>query len=144
MGLVIRKDTKKSKITYLGGSFEGGLGPSCYMIEDGDSVGLIDLGLEFTKWPADTHPLTKLWYPKKVQGPVMLREILNGRRINWILVTHLHLDHAGGLPLAVEFLEPDAKIYADPLTNAGLEIVLRDTLKFSPYVFDVFEVDNIL
>lgn len=144
MGLVIRKDTQKSKITYVGGSLEGGLGPSSYMIEDGDSLGLIDLGLEFTKWPADTHPLTKLWYPKKVQGPVMLRQILNGRKINWILVTHLHLDHAGGLPLAVEFLETDAKIYADPLTNAGLEIVLRDTLKFSPYVYDVFEVDNIL
>ncbi len=134
---------KKASVTFLGGAPHG-IGPSCFLVKIKDYTLLIEAGLHFTRWPADTHPVTRSFFRKKVEGPAFDPAIFKDHLIDAVLYTHLHLDHAGGIPLFRDYLAPHARVWASDLANAGLERVFRDTVRHSPYLYDAFDARNIL
>jgi len=68
-----------------------------------------------------------------------LREELDGRRLDFILLTHIHLDHAGGLgPLVRDWPEAKVLVHAAGLRHlvaparlwAGTQQVMKETAEF--------------
>ena len=94
------------KITFLGAAHE--VTGSCTLIEVGDKKGLVDCGMEQGK---DLFENQKL--------PV------NAGDIDFVLLTHAHIDHSGNLPLLYKngFRGP---VYASGATCALCNIMLRD------------------
>lgn len=133
----------ENRITYLGGSAEG-IGPSAYLLTIHGHTVMLDFGLEFVDWPKNTHTITRAFFRKKVQGSQVWKQILGEKKIDAVLVSHDHLDHSGGVPQLAEHLSPRARVWAHPVTNEGLWIVFQDTLKYSPYIADIFETHEIL
>ncbi len=94
------------KITFLGAAHE--VTGSMTLIEVGDKKGLVDCGMEQGKDLLVNEPL-----------PVAAREL------DFVLLTHAHIDHSGNLPLLYKqgFRGP---IYATSATCALCDIMLRD------------------
>ncbi len=94
------------KLVFLGATHE--VTGSCTMIELGGRYGLVDCGME--------------------QGEDIFenREIpVNPAQIDFVLLTHAHIDHSGNLPLLYKN-GYDGPIYATPATCHLCEIMLRD------------------
>src|SRR6201989_1524134 len=92
-------------IVFLGGL--GEIGRNCFCLEHDDRILVVDCGLMF---PDADMPGVDLVLPDFTY----LRD--NAARVEAILLTHAHEDHAGGLP----FLLPDvpAPIYGSTLSLA--------------------------
>lgn len=93
-------------ITFLGAAHE--VTGSMTLLEVGDKKGLVDCGMEQGKDLLVNEPL-----------PVAAREL------DFVLLTHAHIDHSGNLPLLYKqgFRGP---IYATSATCALCDIMLRD------------------
>ncbi len=94
------------KLTFLGATHE--VTGSCTLIEVGGAYGLVDFGME---QGSDTF---------------VNREIpVEAERIDFVLLTHAHIDHSGNLPLLYKngFRGP---IFATSATCHLCEIMLRD------------------
>lgn len=94
------------KITFLGAAHE--VTGSCTLIEVGDKKGIVDCGME--------------------QGrDIFVNQSLpvNPAAIDFVLVTHAHIDHSGNLPLLYKngFR---GSVYATAATCSLLDIMLRD------------------
>ncbi len=136
--------TRKVVVTYVAGSL---LGPSCYILDIGAYRIMVDCGLDFGMWDEDTHESVKRAYKnKKMVGPDLQDSFFADRKIDAVVLTHNHLDHCGGVSLALKHMKDDAKIWSLPLTSDVLEIVLDSTFKHSPYLFvdGPFEKDEAL
>ena len=94
------------KITFLGATHE--VTGSCTLIEAGDKKGLVDCGMEQGK---------DLFVNQEL--PVAAKDI------DFVLLTHAHVDHSGKLPLLYKegFRGP---IYASAATCSLCDIMLRD------------------
>ena len=94
------------KITFLGAAHE--VTGSCTLIEAGDKKGLVDCGLEQGK---------DLFVNEELPIPAS--------RLDFVLLTHAHIDHSGKLPLLYKqgFRGP---IYASAATCSLCDIMLRD------------------
>lgn len=94
------------KITFLGAAHE--VTGSCTLIEVGDKRGLVDCGMEQGK---DIFVNQKL--------PV------SPGSIDFVLLTHAHIDHSGNLPLLYKQGFRGA-VYASSATTSLCDIMLRD------------------
>lgn len=94
------------KITFLGAAHE--VTGSCTLIEIGDKKGIVDCGMEQGKDLFVNQPL-----------PV------NASELDFVLVTHAHVDHSGKLPLLYKNGFRGA-VYATAATCSLLDIMLRD------------------
>ncbi|MEA5152377.1 MAG: MBL fold metallo-hydrolase [Oscillospiraceae bacterium] len=94
------------KVTFLGAAHE--VTGSCTLIETGDKKGLVDCGMEQGR---------DLFVNQKL--PV------NPEEIDFVLLTHAHIDHSGKLPLLYKngFR---GSIFASAATCSLCEIMLRD------------------
>ena len=87
---------------------------SCYLIEIGTTKFLVDCGM--FQWPKE---ITKRNY-----DPFMF----NPQEIDFVLLTHAHIDHSGLLPkLRTHGFR--GKIYATPATADFVNILLQDSAK---------------
>jgi len=95
------------KITFLGAAHE--VTGSCTLIEVGDKKGIVDCGMEQGK-------------------DIFVNEDLpvSPKDIDFVLLTHAHIDHAGKLPLLYKrgFRGP---VYASAATCSLCDIMLRDS-----------------
>lgn len=55
----------------------------------------------------------------------------NGPPIDEVRLTHMHLDHAGAVPLLLPYLAPSARVYATKMSAALMPTVLGETLKIA-------------
>ena len=95
------------KITFLGAAHE--VTGSCTLLEAGDKIGLVDYGMEQGKDLYENEPL-----------PVP------ASRLDFVLLTHAHIDHAGKLPLLYKEGFRGA-VYATAATVSLCDIMLRDS-----------------
>ena len=95
------------KVTFLGAAHE--VTGSCTLIEAGDKMGLVDCGMEQGK---DIFENQKL--------PV------DPSRLDFVLLTHAHIDHAGNLPLLYKNGFRGG-VYASAATCSLCDIMLRDS-----------------
>lgn len=81
------------KITDL--NRDGGIGSNCLLVEAGAFTFVVDAGL---------HP--------KLAGPEALPDFsfIQGREIDFIVLTHCHLDHLGALPVLLQ-QHPEARVF---------------------------------
>ena len=94
------------KITFLGAAHE--VTGSMTLIEVGDKKGLVDCGMEQGKDLFVNEPLP-----------------IQASQLDFVLLTHAHIDHAGKLPLLYKqgYRGP---IYATAATCSLCDIMLRD------------------
>ena len=95
------------KITFLGAAHE--VTGSCTLLEVGDKKGLVDYGMEQGKDLFENEPLP-----------------IPPSRIDFVLLTHAHIDHAGLLPLLYKQGFRGA-VYATAATVSLCDIMLRDS-----------------
>ena len=95
------------KITFLGAAHE--VTGSCTLLQAGDKLGLVDCGMEQGK---------DLFENQELPVPAS--------RIDFVLLTHAHIDHSGNLPLLYRngFR---GTVYASAATCALSDIMLRDS-----------------
>lgn len=98
------------RITFLGAA--GEVTGSCYLVQTEAACFLVDCGL--FQGGKDAGPKNLAAFPFDV------------RTIDFVLVTHAHLDHSGLLPrlVALGYRNP---VYCTPATADLLEIMLRDS-----------------
>jgi Cft2 family RNA processing exonuclease/dsRNA-specific ribonuclease len=101
--------TTELKLTFLGGA--GSIGASCALLEAAGTSLLIDCGVRF-----------------RADKPLPDLDLLTGKKIDAIIVTHAHSDHTGGLPVAHEAF-PSAPILMTPPTLDLVGVLQRDALK---------------
>ena len=94
------------KVSFYGAAHE--VTGSCTLLEAGDKKGLVDYGMEQGKDLFENTPLP-----------------LSPSELDFVLLTHAHIDHAGLLPLLVKngFAGP---VYATAATCSLCDIMLRD------------------
>ena len=94
------------KVTFLGAAHE--VTGSCTLIEVGDKKGIVDCGMEQGK---------DLFVNQELPVAASM--------LDFVIVTHAHIDHSGLLPLLYKngFRGP---VYATAATCALLDIMLRD------------------
>ncbi len=96
----------KLRIAVIGGLEE--IGRNCTMLEYGNDIILIDLGLQFPEedMPGIDYIIPNMGYLKGKE-----------KNVRGIIITHAHYDHIGGIPHLVPMLGYPP-IYGLPLTNA--------------------------
>lgn len=119
--------TKKLKVAVLGGLEE--IGRNCTLIEYGEDIILIDLGLQFPEedMPGIDYIIPNMNYLKGKE-----------KRIRGIIITHGHYDHIGGIPHLVPNLGYPP-IYALPITNAIIKKRQEDYRGLQP--LNIFNVN---
>ena len=102
-------ETNSLEISFLGGA--GSIGASCTLIRVAGSTFLVDCGVRYS-------------------GPSPLPDLspLAEARPDAILLTHAHMDHSGGLPVAADAC-PGAPVLATPPTIDLVGILLRDSVR---------------
>lgn len=98
------------KIKFLGGANE--VGRSCVALETDESCVLVDCGLK--------------------QGEKTEYPTLNDlERIDSIILTHAHIDHAGGIPLLAKrgLIDEKTNLYCTPPTASLMKVLLWDSFK---------------
>ncbi len=95
------------KITFLGAAHE--VTGSCTLLEVGDKRGLVDYGMEQGKDLFENEPLP-----------------IPASKLDFVLLTHAHIDHAGRLPLLYKEGFRGA-VYATEATVSLCGIMLRDS-----------------
>ena len=95
------------KITFLGAAHE--VTGSCTLLEAGDKKGIVDYGMEQGKDLFENEPLP---FPPA--------------KLDFVLLTHAHIDHAGLLPLLYKQGFRGA-VYATSATVSLCDIMLRDS-----------------
>ncbi len=111
----------------------------CLLIEAGDSLALIDTGYGTAdcRDPAGNlgRPFTAVFRPRGDLAETAVEQIrrlgLDPSDVRQIAVTHLDLDHAGGLP---DFPEAEVHVFA-PEREAALKPSLRDKPRYPPAHF---------
>lgn len=103
---VILPEGTKLRIAVIGGLEE--IGRNCTMIEYGDDIVVIDLGLQFPEedMPGIDYIIPNMTYLKEKK-----------KNIRGVVITHGHYDHIGGIPHVMADLGYPP-IYGLPLTNA--------------------------
>lgn len=101
----------QGRISFLGGTEEVGANSS-YLYLDGTGI-IIDSGLHPKKRDKDAFPHFG---------------IIEDEPVDFLLLTHSHTDHIGGIPYALKF-HPQLKILASHATCDLLYIMIRDTAK---------------
>ena len=102
------------QFTALGGAME--VGASCMLLQIAGKNILLDAGIRVNRRGNASLPdLDKL-------------KELAGDKLDLVLVSHAHLDHAGALPLVLERY-PTTQMYCTPPTKVILQILLEDTVK---------------
>ncbi|CAJ52124.1 MBL fold metallo-hydrolase [Haloquadratum walsbyi] len=123
-------------VTPRGGGDE--VGRSCYHLQAGDYDYFIDCGLKQSETPE---------YP--------LFEDVSQGQIDAVFITHAHIDHIGGLPVAEHhgLLDDDASIFMTRPTNALASILLHDSLQIhkqetaelnQPQQFTATDIEQVL
>ena len=104
--MYLKGDENPMKLTFLGATHE--VTGSCTLIEVGGAYGIVDCGMEQGEDIFENQEL-----------PV------EANRIDFVLLTHAHIDHSGNLPLLCKkgYKGP---IYATRATCSLCEIMLRD------------------
>ena len=101
------------KLHFLGGADE--VGASCTLIEIEGRRILVDAGIRMGATQGSQLPnfsvLDDVGMPDEV------------------LLTHAHTDHTGALPVLVNSLPADVKVYATPATQAITRVLLSDAVK---------------
>ncbi len=103
----MNKEAGTVKITFLGAAHE--VTGSCTLLEVGTRIGLVDYGMEQGKDLLENEPL-----------PVP------PSRLDFVLLTHAHIDHAGLLPLLYKEGFRGG-VYATEATVSLSDIMLRDS-----------------
>ncbi len=98
----------------LGGA--GEIGASAHLLLDGDLAFLIDCG---QRQSAPDNPLPDL---------AVMQDVLKGKKLSAILLTHSHFDHIGALPVVCQAY-PGVPVYATPATCDLTRVLLFDSLK---------------
>ncbi len=118
-----------------GGLFERALSIChCLLLESDDGLVLVEtgFGLEDARNPAQLGAAFRaLMAPRPKQGTTAVRQIealgFSASDVRHIAVTHLDLDHAGGLPdfpdAEVHVLEPELDAGLNPRWNEGLRYI---------------------
>lgn len=126
-----------AKVAYLGGSSRPDMvGSSCIVIDDDERI-MIDCGIE---------PSGQDENEMGAAGTAPdFTYLLDGKKINAVILTHAHTDHCGALGLlATEgFLADDARIIGAPQTMQGLPYVLEDALKHGPS-FTAYDIAGVI
>jgi Cft2 family RNA processing exonuclease len=68
---------------------------------------------------------------KKVDFTPDFSILQDGKKIDAVRLTHMHLDHAGSAPLIVPYLAPDARVFVTKTSAAMMPTVLKETLKIA-------------
>lgn len=101
------------KLHFLGGADE--VGASCTLIEIEGRRILVDAGIRMGAAQGSQLPnfsvLDDVGMPDEV------------------LITHAHTDHTGALPVLVNSLPADVKVYSTPATQAITQVLLSDAVK---------------
>jgi len=132
------------RILPLGGSEE--VGKNSTLIEYGDSMIIIDIGLQFPN--------------EYMQGinyviPDMNYVYKNKKKLKAVIITHGHYDHIGGIPHVMDNL-PGIPLYSTPLTSAlvkkrqdelggklkVLDVKPSDILKLGEFTVEFFSVNH--
>ncbi len=155
---------------YYGGgtSFtSNGIGLSNTTLITNDWVGMTDFGAEFLPWPAPGTDVSGEYFRSRqeqkdveliisnpevkgrklqdvmrnwVRGPNLSFLKRHNLKVDFMLVTHLHYDHAGAPHYAEPFLSPHARIHGLPHTLAAMPLTLKDSSNLSPYFLDKREI----
>ncbi|MXX13475.1 MAG: MBL fold metallo-hydrolase [Gemmatimonadetes bacterium] len=99
------------KLHFLGGADE--VGASCTLIEIEEKRILVDVGIRI-----GVHQDKQLPNFSVLDDVGMPDEVL---------ITHAHTDHTGALPVLVNDLPADVKVYSTPATRAITQVLLEDT-----------------
>ncbi|MDE2828734.1 MAG: MBL fold metallo-hydrolase [Gemmatimonadota bacterium] len=99
------------KLHFLGGADE--VGASCTLIEIEEKRILVDAGIRMGVH--QDKQLPNFSVPDDVGMP------------DEVLITHAHTDHTGALPVLVNGLPADVKMYCTPATKAITRVLLEDT-----------------
>ncbi len=140
------KTDKKLRIAVLGGLEE--VGRNCTMIEYGEDIIIIDIGLQFPEedMPGIDYIIPNIGYLRGKE-----------KNIRGVIITHAHYDHIGGIPhLIPELGYPP--MYGLPLTNAIIKkrqedykgsqplnihnISLDDKLKLGVFELEFFHLNH--
>ena len=95
------------KVTFLGAAHE--VTGSCTLLQVGDKTGLVDYGMQQGRDLFENEPLP-----------------LPPSKIDFVLLTHAHIDHAGLLPLLYK-QGFRGTVYATAATVSLCDIMLRDS-----------------
>ncbi len=90
---------------------DGGIGANCQLVQFGDLRVLVDCGMN----------------PKKM-GRASIPDLaqLRGQQLDLIIITHCHLDHIGGLPVAMRE-HPDTPVIMSTSSRMLLERMLHNS-----------------
>ncbi len=123
--LVVRRQTLAVVVNPLGGGEE--IGGSAILVEAGGRRIVVDVGL---------HP--------DGRGPLLIHEILDGRPLDAIVITHAHNDHAGFVPAIVNRFR-NTPIFCSAATAQLLPTMWADSAKVMERAFEeAIESDRLI
>ncbi len=113
-------DEKKLRVMVVGGLEE--IGRNCTIMEYGDDIIIIDLGLQFPEedMPGIDYIIPNISYLKGKE-----------KNIRGVIITHAHYDHIGGIPHLIPVLGYPP-MYGLPLTNAIIKKRQEDYKNLKP------------
>lgn len=127
-----------NRLTVLGGSSgPTSLGPACFLLDTEKYRIIVDCGEEFVNVASVTDGQRVV--RRTLRGP-NLNYLLDGRKVDAVILTHGHLDHVGMVPKLAPYLAAHAKIWASSQTHMVARLLWNDNLKFNPTGFGLYQV----